>query len=161
MLIFLHGLESSGSGTKGSYFAERYPHMLRPDFTGNLAERLAKLEKIAGADEEVLFVGSSYGGVMATIFAFKYPRRVRRLVLLAPALNFPDFVLPADARIQVETHLVIGSNDQVTPPDEVVPVARQVFTDLRLSVVDDDHLLRKTFPGLDWPSLLSADREIK
>ena len=153
MLIFLHGLDSSGNGFKGRYFAERYPQMVRPDFSGDLSARLVQLEEIIAGERDLLFVGSSYGGLMATVFALRYPERVRRLVLLAPAFNFPDFVLPEGGRVEVETHLVIGRDDSVTPPDEVTALARQIFTDLRVSLVEDDHLLHKTFPSLDWPSL--------
>ncbi|MDH3392708.1 MAG: alpha/beta fold hydrolase [Desulfobulbaceae bacterium] len=156
MLIFLHGLDSSGNGTKGRYFAEQYPKMVRPDFSGDLPTRLAQLEKVAAQKDRLVLVGSSYGGLMATIFAFKYPDRVCRLVLLAPALNFPELSHDAEGQVPVETHLVIGRDDTVTPAGEVVPVARRIFSDLRLSVVDDDHLLHKTFPTLDWPSLLDC-----
>ncbi|MDH4321654.1 MAG: alpha/beta fold hydrolase [Desulfobulbaceae bacterium] len=154
MLIFLHGLESSGNGTKGRYFAARYPEMLRPDFSGDLSARLAQLKTVAGAAHDLVLVGSSFGGLLATVFALDCPERVRRLILLAPALNFPDFAPYAGRSVAVPTHLVIGRDDTVTPQSEVVPVARRVFADLRLEVVVDDHLLHRVFPGLDWPALL-------
>ena len=34
---FLHGLDSSGSGTKGRFFALNFPHVVCPDFAGPLA----------------------------------------------------------------------------------------------------------------------------
>ena len=92
MLIFLHGLDSSGNGSKGRYFSERYPQMLRPDFSGDLPTRLAQLEEVVGKGEDLLLVGSSYGGLLATVFALNHPGKVQRLVLLAPAFNFPEYV---------------------------------------------------------------------
>lgn len=159
MLIFLHGLESNGNGTKGRYLGQRYPRMLRPDFSGDLAARLAQLAEVATGSELVL-VGSSYGGMVATVFAMTRPERVRRLVLLAPALNFAEFVRYSDTPVTVATHLVIGRDDLVTPVAEVVPVARQVFTDLQLAVVADDHLLHRTLPTLDWPRLLHLPEQL-
>lgn len=154
MLVFLHGLESSGNGSKGRYFAERYPQMLRPDFSGDLSSRLSQLATVVAEAQDLVLVGSSYGGLMATVFAINHPHRVRRLVLLAPALNFPEWADYVDSSVSVATHLVIGRDDAVTPVAEVVPVARRLFTDLCLEVVADDHLLHRTFPTLDWPTLL-------
>ncbi|MDH3392592.1 MAG: alpha/beta fold hydrolase [Desulfobulbaceae bacterium] len=159
MLIFLHGLESSGSGTKGRYFAQGYPGMLRPDFSGDLAARLVQLNKVATGQDLVL-VGSSYGGLLATVFAMKQPDRVCRLVLLAPAFNFPEFTDYANTPVAVATHIVIGHDDMVTPEAEVVPIARRIFTDLQLEVVDDDHLLHRTFTTLDWASLLRGPESV-
>ncbi len=158
MLIFLHGLESSGNGAKGRFFAAGYPEMLRPDFTGDLSARLARLRTVAGAAGDLVLVGSSFGGLLATVFALDCPGRVRRLVLLAPALNFPDFAPYAGGSLAVPTHLVIGRDDTVTPASDVAPIARRVFTDLRLDLVADDHLLHRVFPSLDWPSLLDRRR---
>ena len=160
VLVFLHGLESSGNGTKGCYFAERYPQMLRPDFSGDLSSRLSQLATVVAEAQDLVLVGSSYGGLMATVFAISHPHRVRRLVLLAPALNFPECADYIDSSVSVATHLVIGRDDTVTPEAEVVPVARRLFTDLRLEVVGDDHLLHRTFPTLDWPALLHC-REVR
>ncbi len=156
MLIFLHGLEGSGSGHKGCYFAQRYPEMLRPDFSGDLSSRLAQLATVVAAAQNLVLVGSSYGGLLATVFAQRNPSRVRRLVLLAPALNFPEFAAAGGEQVAVATHLFIGRDDTVTPVAEVVPVARWIFTDLSLEVVADDHLLRQVFPSLAWPSLLQC-----
>lgn len=155
-LIFLHGLDSSGNGTKGHFFAERFPQMLRPDFSGDLSARLARLEEITDGKENLILVGSSYGGLLATVFAGSHPGKVCRLILLAPALNFPEFASHAHMRLDVPVFLVIGRDDVVTPAAEVVPVARRVFSDLDLSVVADDHLLHQTFPVLDWTALLAC-----
>lgn len=90
---------------------------------------------------------------MGAQLAIEYPIRVRRLVLLAPALNFPEYRIP-EQKVETETLVVVGKNDDVTPPDIVVPAATATFSNLQISVVDDDHLLHNTYQSLDWKSLL-------
>ena len=154
--IFLHGLDSSGRGTKGSYFSQRYPDMLRPDFSGSLRQRMAQLAGLLESDDELIVVGSSFGGLMGACLAIAQPGRVHRLIMLAPALNFHEYQVP-EQMVESEAVLVIGSADVVTPPGIVVPAATATFADLRVSIVADDHLLRQTFTGLDWDHLLRLD----
>ena len=154
--IFLHGLDSSGRGTKGTYFSTRYPDMERPDFDGTLLQRMTQLYKLLGEADTFIAVGSSFGGLMGTVLAVEKPERVHRLILLAPALNFPEFQVP-DPKIETETILVIGKDDVVTPPDIVIPAAKATFANLQISIVDDDHLLHHTYAGLDWDHLLRRE----
>lgn len=151
---FLHGLDSSSQATKGRWFHEHFPNMIIPDFVGTLEQRLTQLEKLCGNANELLFVGSSFGGLMATVYAAHHPLACRRLILLAPALNFEGYV-PPEKPIQVPTLLVIGKHDTVTPPDSVVPLAQRSFTNIEITVEDDDHMLHKAFPAMDWPLLLN------
>ena len=81
--IFLHGLDSSSQGTKGSWFRQNFPDMLLPDFTGSFSERLAKLQCITAGHEDLIMIGSSFGGMMAAAFALERPGQVKRLILLA------------------------------------------------------------------------------
>jgi pimeloyl-ACP methyl ester carboxylesterase len=151
--LFLHGLDSSGSGTKGRYFSEHFPDMLRPDFEGTLSERMAQLNRVVHGKDELVLVGSSFGGLMAACQAQQHPGNCKRIIMLAPALNFHEH-RPPEIKLDVESILVIGSSDVVTPPDLVLPAAKATFANLRISVVDDDHLLHETFQYLDWPALL-------
>ena len=151
--LFLHGLDSSGFGTKGRYFAEHFPDMLRPNFDGSLRERMAQLHAIVKDYDELIIVGSSFGGLMGTCLSIDSPEKVKRLIMLAPALNFGEFTTP-DTKIAVESLLVIGSDDIVTPPDIVIPVAKQSFSNLTVQLVDDDHLLHHYFYEMNWDALL-------
>lgn len=153
-LVFLHGLDSSSQGTKARFFRRHFPAMIIPDFAGPLAERLATLAELLAGKADLTLIGSSFGGLMATIFALEHPARVRQVVLLAPALNFPDFFRYQGRTTPVPAHLVIGIHDSVTPSDLVIPLAREAFPNLRSDLADDDHLLHRTFPGLDWQTLL-------
>ncbi len=152
----MHGLDSSGRGTKGTYFSTRYPDMERPDFDGTLQQRMTQLYKLLSEDVTFVAVGSSFGGLMGTLLAVEQPDRVHRLILLAPALNFHEFQVPA-RKIETETILVIGKDDVVTPPDIVVPAAEATFANLQVSLVDDDHLLHNTYAELDWDHLLRRE----
>ena len=152
--LFLHGLDSSIQGTKAQWFGRHFPRVRLQNYAGDLDERLAQLEEqVAGLDRLIL-VGSSFGGLMAACFALRSPERCRRLVLLAPALNFADFHPPA-APIAVPTLVVTGAHDTVCPPKLILPLARASFADLEVRLEDDDHMLHRTFPSLDWPQLLT------
>jgi pimeloyl-ACP methyl ester carboxylesterase len=85
--IFIHGLESSNQGTKAVFFRDKYPDMILPDFEGPLTERMEKLNRILSGKSEIRIVGSSFGGLMAALFAMENPSQVRRMILLAPATN--------------------------------------------------------------------------
>lgn len=152
---FLHGLDSSGSGTKGRFFAQTFPHVVCPDFTGTLADRLQQLAKLVDDQRQLILIGSSFGGLMATRYALAHPAKVARLILLAPALNFAGYRPPAQL-LPTPTFLLIGKNDTVTPVDLVVPLAKATFADLHLRIEDDDHLLHATFPQLAWQKLLGG-----
>jgi pimeloyl-ACP methyl ester carboxylesterase len=152
--LFLHGLDSSGMGTKGRFFSRHYPDVERPDFDGTLGQRLDTLRELVSGRDELILVGSSFGGLMAACLASEMQERIRRLVLLAPALNFHEY-RPPEEKISPETLLVIGKKDVVTPPELVLPAAEASFSRLQISLVDDDHLLHNIFTQLDWDRLLS------
>lgn len=154
--IFLHGLDSSGRGTKGSYIAAHFPEVLCPDFSGSLQDRLDQLALLCTGKRDLVLIGSSFGGLMATCFALAHPGCVRRLILLAPALNFTEYAPPARP-LDIPTLLVIGKDDTVTPPELVLPLAERTFAELTVELVDDDHLLHATFSTLPWPALIREE----
>lgn len=152
--IFLHGLESSSKGTKALFFKELYPDIVVPDFKGDLNERMAQLTAILGNKKDLLVIGSSFGGLMGALFSLKYPERVQKLILLAPALCFREYKLPASEIIDVPVIVYHGNKDDVVPLEPVREIAHKVFSHLMFHVVDDDHLLHRTFKTIDWDSLL-------
>ena len=152
--IFLHGLESSSRGTKGRYFKETFPGMLVPDFKGPLSKRLEKLFDILSDESEIILAGSSYGGLMASIFTLKNEIRVNRLILLAPAINPGEFNEYSDLTTEVPTIIYHGKEDSVIPIDPVYERAKKCFKNLAFRSVDDDHMLHKTFGTIDWENLL-------
>ena len=155
MKIFLHGLEGSSKGAKATFLRGFSPDIAIPDFKGNLAERMAALRATLAGQKNIILIGSSFGGLMATIFAMENNDAVARIVLLAPALNFPEFSRYAIQPVDTPTWLVIGRHDIVTPAEKVGPTARKIFTTLHYNEVADDHMLAMTFRKLDWKTLLA------
>ncbi len=152
--MFLHGLDSSIQGTKAQWFARHFPNMLLQNYHGSLEDRLEQLAAQCRGQARLVLVGSSFGGLMATCHAIRAPEQCERLILLAPALNFAEFVPPPE-KITIPTRIVIGRDDVVTPPALVLPIARRTFAAAEIDLVDDDHLLHRTFPELDWRTMLA------
>lgn len=153
-IFFLHGLDSSGNGTKGRFFREHFPEIKRPNFTGDLATRLEALKEQTGQQDNLILIGSSFGGLMATYFAIDYPEKVTRLILLAPALNFEDYRPPSEKN-KVPSTLYIGKNDEVTPVNPVVELAQETFKHLTVHLEEDDHFLHRIFQTIPWQHLLN------
>lgn len=152
--MFIHGLESSNQGTKAVFFREKYPDMIIPHFTGPLHERMEKLKASLLDQTAITLVGSSFGGLMASIFAVENEGRVRGLILLAPAINLMEFTSYRGRKTTVPVWIYHGRQDKVIDIKEVQRVAEDVFTDLRFHAVDDDHFLHNTFKTMPWDRLL-------
>jgi len=154
--VFIHGLESSSQGTKGLYFQERYPGMIVEDFPGTFTERMTKLEGLLADKRDLILVGSSYGGLMAAVFACRHEDRMKKLILLAPAIHLDEFSPCLKGNVSVPTVLIHGSGDDVVPPGPVRVRAEKVFSRLRYVLLEDDHSLHENFPLLDWDDLLET-----
>jgi len=152
--IFVHGLESSNQGTKSIFFRERYPDMVIPNFTGGLQERMKKLNEILTGRSEIRLVGSSFGGLMASIFTTENEPMVERLILLAPAINMIGFTDYGEKSISVPVHIYHGKDDEVIPLNDVENIAKNTFVNLSFNSMDDDHSLHNTFKSIDWDMLL-------
>ncbi|UCH59114.1 MAG: alpha/beta fold hydrolase [Anaerolineales bacterium] len=153
-LIFLHGLEGSSQGVKASLLRSLFPGILTPDFRGSLEERLAKLRQILGDKQGWKIIGSSFGGLMAALVTCERPQQVAQLVLLAPALVWPDFANQAHEQVAVPTIIFHGSRDELLPLNLVRSLAERTFSNLDFRVVDDDHGLYHTVHSLDWGKIL-------
>ena len=151
---FIHGLESTSRGTKGVFFRERYPEMIIEDFEGSFDKRMEKLESLLAGKEDLLLIGSSYGGLMAAVYACLNEERVKKLILLAPALHLD----PYEPYLQKKLHMPIavfhGLRDDVVPLATVRAIAGRLFVNHTFAALDDDHSLHATFATLDWDTLL-------
>jgi len=153
--IFIHGLESSNQGTKAIFFRDKYPYMILPTFEGPLTERMGKLNRILLGKSEIRIVGSSFGGLMAALFAMENPSQVARMVLLAPAIHMMDSAPGKKDTVAIPVSIYHGTEDTVIPLSKVQHMALKLFSDLSFHVVNDDHYLHRIFKTLDWDTLLS------
>jgi predicted esterase len=154
--VFIHGLESSGMGTKGVFFKDKYPDMIIEDFVGTFKDRMEKLNKILSGKASLILVGSSYGGLMAAAYAFDNEKSVKKLILLAPALDIYEFEPYLRRQLLLRVVLYHGRDDDVVAPSSVQDIARTVFANLEYHLVDDDHSLHRTFSLMNWDDLLET-----
>jgi len=155
-IIYLHGSESNSNSGKARLFREWFPGMHTPDFIGSFDERMTQLRTILSDKTNWILIGSSYGGLMATILTLLHETQVRKLVLLAPALTLEPLYDLLDLHpVSVPTVLIHGTLDTIVPREPVREVAQQLFTDLTYIAVEDDHRLQRSVNELDWRTILA------
>jgi pimeloyl-ACP methyl ester carboxylesterase len=153
-LIFIHGLWGSSQGVKATLLREIFPSILTPDLDGELHERMENLGMILEDKTGWTIIGSSLGGLMGAMFTCQNPDRVAKLIMLAPALIWPDFANSLPEPASVPAVIYHGNRDVIVPLEQVKEIAGRVFLDLTFNVVDDDHGLYKTVHEIDWLTLL-------
>ena len=155
-LIYLHGLESDSNSGKARQFREWFPGMLTPDFKGSFEERMTQLEPVLAGKDGWTLIGSSFGGLMGTVYTCKHPTQGRKLVLLAPALLREPFGSHLDFEpVPIPTIIIHGTLDTVVPLEPVREIAQNLFTNLTYHIVEDDHRLQKTALEMDWKTILA------
>jgi pimeloyl-ACP methyl ester carboxylesterase len=101
LVIYLHGFASSSRSGKAVYLGERLrargvalvaPDLNLPDFSTLTISRMLEQTRaqLDAATEPVTLIGSSLGAFVAVNAAVKWPGKVKKLVLMAPALDFGD-----------------------------------------------------------------------
>ena len=156
--VFIHGLESTSQGAKGQFFRKHFPEMIIEDFAGNFTERMRKLSGLLTGKNHLMLVGSSYGGLMAAQFAVQNESRVQKMILLAPALDLPEFSAGVQQQLNLPVIIYHGADDNIVNPYAVKNIAGKVFRQLEYHLVDDDHSLHKTFSSLAWTEILETEQ---
>jgi predicted esterase len=156
-LVFIHGLESTAKGAKGQFFSQKFPQMIIEDYVGDFNTRMNKLNSLLAGKKDLIIVGSSYGGLMAVQYAMENESRVKKIILLAPALNLSEFTFNLNKQLTIPVVIYHGTNDDVVNPQIVKDIALKCFSNLEHHFVEDDHPLNKIFPALDWKKLLLTD----
>src|ERR1700674_3325484 len=97
-IVYLHGFASSPQSGKAQFFKRKFdalgvpfaaPQLDEGDFERlTITSQLGVVERAVAARPAVL-MGSSLGGYLAALYAARHPGQVKRLVLLAPAFQFP------------------------------------------------------------------------
>ena len=129
--------------------------MIVPHFVGPLNERMLQLNRTLSEEERIFLIGSSFGGLMASIFAMENESRVEKLILLAPAINMFPFTEYENKKITLPIQIYHGLQDEVIPLEAVKSAAERMFRQFSFHSVDDDHFLHHTFMKMDWDCLLT------
>jgi len=165
-IIFIHGMESSGHGFKGNLFRERIPGILTPDFREYspeisyqelLEERMEQLNNILEEGKEWKIIGSSFGGLMGSIYCLKHPEKIYKLILLAPLLVVPELDPSKYQKVDVPVIVFHGKNDKVIPVKKTQARAESLFNNLEYNIVDDDHMLHPTTETINWMNILELE----
>ena len=155
-VVFLGGFHSDMTGQKASHLSAwagaRGRPFLRFDYRGHgrssgrfqdgcigdwLADSLAVLDQLTAGPQ--VLVGSSMGGWMAMLLARARPERIKGLLLLAPAPDFPTrLILPA---LPPEAHDALARDGVWARPsaysDDAWPLTRHLIEEARAHVVLD------------------------
>ncbi len=163
-IIFIHGLESSGKGFKGLYLKKEIPEILTPDFIeydpqGTLEDllnsRMVQLNTILSERDLWIIIGSSFGGLMGVLYALQNPKKVRRLILLAPYLDTKLLKWDRASPIDIPVIVFHGKYDELAKFIQSREKAYSLFTKLEFNATEDDHNLNKTVEKLNWRELIS------
>src|SRR5664280_2882161 len=115
-LVFIHGLESTAQGTKGQFFRQFFTQMIIEDYIGDFVTRMCKLKGLLSGSADLILVGSSFGGLMATRYAIENEDRVKKMILLAPALNLPEFRPHGHTKLHLPVIIYHGTDDNIVDP---------------------------------------------
>jgi len=151
-VLFSHGQESGPWGTKIRAMAE----MVRElgceadsiDYQGiaNPSERVAKLiAACRGVDDQLILVGSSMGGHVATAAAAEVG--AAGLFVLAPAYYMAGYESLTPPPPDLPICIVHGWHDDVVPVENSIRFATQCKATLHL--VDGDHRLTANIPEIN------------
>jgi pimeloyl-ACP methyl ester carboxylesterase len=97
-IVYLHGFASSPASSKARYFAGKFeeagiefdaPQLDEGDFRNMTISGMLRVVERSVNGRPAILMGSSLGGYLAGLYASRHPGEVERLVLLAPAFEFP------------------------------------------------------------------------
>ncbi|MFW9897358.1 MAG: YqiA/YcfP family alpha/beta fold hydrolase [Candidatus Thorarchaeota archaeon] len=162
-IIFIHGLESSGKGFKGRLLRKVIPEIVSPDFKEfdpslniyDLLEiRMRELNMILSEKKPWILIGSSFGGLMASIYTLNNPNIVSKLILLAPFIVSRKLKVNRYKPVEVPVIVYHGKYDRTVPYKPAKERAQQLFANLEYRIVDDDHFLHNTVSSIDWQKII-------
>lgn len=162
-IIFAHGLEGSPDGTKATYLRDKLGVVTPWLGEFNLNEQVAALAEEIPRGYDAVVVGSSLGGLAALGFAVRHAKRIRHLVLLAPAVGMhrnssvsPEVELKRPGLFEqsatfgalsvppsIKTTVIHGLKDDVIDREDVIALVQR-SPSATLLLVHDDHSLSQS-----------------
>ena len=97
-VVYLHGFASSPLSGKAQFFRRKFealgvsmeiPRLDQGNFEELTISGQLKVIETAVGEQPAILIGSSLGGYLAALYASRYASLVDKLVLLAPAFQFP------------------------------------------------------------------------
>ena len=148
MLVWAHGLWGSPNGSKVTAVRESGIEVISPDFNEmELVDRVELLEKTIQIGDVVL-AGSSWGGLACALTAQKKPDKLKGLLLLAPALHYPE--TPNDnpdnliAPEGIPVTIIHSKTDDIVPINASKDYVKRSGNNVNLIVVEDNHVLENS-----------------
>ena len=148
MLVWAHGLWGSPNGSKVTAVRESGIEVISPDFNEmELVDRIELLEKTIQMGAVVL-AGSSWGGLACALTAQKKPDKLKGLLLLAPALHYPE--TPNDnpdnliAPEGIPVTIIHSKTDDIVPISASKDYVKRSGNNVNLIVVEDSHVLENS-----------------
>tara|TARA_B110000116_G_scaffold153911_1_gene133074 strand:+ start:1290 stop:1778 length:489 start_codon:yes stop_codon:yes gene_type:complete len=148
MLVWAHGLWGSPNGSKITAIRESGVKVIAPDFNEmELVNRVQLLEKTIEIGDVVL-AGSSWGGLACALTAQKKPDKLKGLLLLAPALHYPeppndnpDNLIAPDG---IPITIIHSKTDDIVPISASKDYVKRSGNNVNLIVVEDNHVLENS-----------------
>lgn len=138
-IFFFHGLESTPTGRKYQRLSESFD-ITSPDFQEmDIRERLDKAERVTRDLNDIVVVGSSFGGLLAALLYNQHPERFRGYVLMAPALH--QEITNEINKMPSRCVVLHGTRDEVVPIEAVRSFC--AGHDIEITEVDDGHRLHQ------------------
>jgi len=148
MLVWAHGLWGSPNGSKITAIRESGIEAISPDF--NEMELIDRVELIKNKMEigNVVLAGSSWGGLACALAAKQKPEKLKGLLLLAPALAFPEPPNDNPEELVAPNNIPVTIIHSVT--DDIVPISsskeylNRSEKNVKLIEVEDNHVLENS-----------------
>ncbi|MED6305761.1 MAG: alpha/beta hydrolase [Candidatus Thermoplasmatota archaeon] len=148
MLVWAHGLWGSPNGSKVTAIRESGIEVISPDF--NEMELIDRVELLKETIEigNVVLAGSSWGGLACALTAQEKPEKLKGLLLLAPALHYPEPPNDDPEKLKAPDELPVTIIHSIT--DDIVPISaskdyiKKSENNVRLIKVEDSHILENS-----------------
>jgi predicted esterase len=153
IIVFSHGQESGPWGSKIRAMSEMAKglgcEIDSIDYQG-IADPTERVDKLItaceGIDGDIILVGSSMGGHVATAAAT--PIAAAGLFVLAPAFYMPGYEELTPDPPQIPLEIVHGWSDDIVPPENSIRFAEKCAATLHM--LDGDHRLTKNIGEINF-----------